>query len=555
MQVIKSKVIIVDDINQNDILKKIEAAGRTCYKSEAKITDTSAENFIKQIIRNGHDSVLEHEKLTVRIICDRGCCYDEQTEVLTQNGWKFFKDIQKNDKIACLDNNNSLIYHHPEQIIIQDYSGKLLEYKTTTIDLLVTPNHNMWVYDYHKRSKESKIWKFLQAHELRNKRYLLQKGGCYWESPINKIIIPKHRTKFIQFPEIKLNYEQTNALFELLGLWITDGSYNSKKNILITQIKQKGRDRIEKLCQILGFNYRYHNNSYYIGNGQLFDFVKNLFGFGAKSFTAFIPNYIKNSSRIQIQHFLNGVILGDGNIHKKNKHIVVYTSSNQFANDLQELFLKVGKSANIRTIPPRWRKGIKNSKEFTSKISFIVSVHQNPITLLNKQSAKSFGKEINYNGKVYCVTVPYHRLYVRRNGVPIWCGNSHELVRHRIGSFSQESTRYCDYNKGEMEFIDIKPHFRSPESVKIWEDLLQEIEHKYKLLRSLGETPQIARSILPNSLKTEIVITFNIRQWRHFFKLRTSKAAHPQMREVAIETLNLMKIKFPVLFEDIQVEK
>jgi thymidylate synthase (FAD) len=169
---------------------------------------------------------------------------------------------------------------------------------------------------------------------------------------------------------------------------------------------------------------------------------------------------------------------------------------------------------------------------------------------ITDNSAENFIKQIIRNG--HDSVLEHEKLTVR-----IICdrGVSHELVRHRIGSFSQESTRYCDYNKGVMEFIDIKPYFRSPESVKIWEDLLQEIENKYKLLRSLGETPQIARSILPNSLKTEIVITFNIRQWRHFFKLRTSKAAHPQMREVAIETLNLMKVKFPVLFEDIQVEK
>jgi thymidylate synthase (FAD) len=169
---------------------------------------------------------------------------------------------------------------------------------------------------------------------------------------------------------------------------------------------------------------------------------------------------------------------------------------------------------------------------------------------ITDNSAENFIKQIIRNG--HDSVLEHEKLTVR-----IICdrGVSHELVRHRIGSFSQESTRYCDYNKGVMEFIDIKPYIRSPESVKIWEDLLQEIENKYKLLRSLGETPQIARSILPNSLKTEIVITFNIRQWRHFFKLRTSKAAHPQMREVAIETLNLMKVKFPVLFEDIQVEK
>lgn len=130
-------------------------------------------------------------------------------------------------------------------------------------------------------------------------------------------------------------------------------------------------------------------------------------------------------------------------------------------------------------------------------------------------------------------------------------GVSHEIVRHRIASYSQTSTRYCDYN-GDMEFIDLTRHFSSTVASKfVWKKLLATCDEAYKKLRELGESPQIARSVLPNSLKTELVMTMNLREWRHFFRLRTSKAAHPQIREIANDLLNQMREKIPVIFDDI----
>lgn len=134
-------------------------------------------------------------------------------------------------------------------------------------------------------------------------------------------------------------------------------------------------------------------------------------------------------------------------------------------------------------------------------------------------------------------------------------GVTHEIVRHRIAAYSQESTRYCNYSKDKFgnEITVIEPLFwaKNSEEYKVWENTMKEIEKNYFKLLELGATPQEARSILPNSLKTEIVMTMNLREWRHFFKLRVSKNAHPQMREVALIMLNLLKDKVPVIFDDI----
>nr|VFK18637.1 MAG: thymidylate synthase (FAD) [Candidatus Kentron sp. LFY] len=134
-------------------------------------------------------------------------------------------------------------------------------------------------------------------------------------------------------------------------------------------------------------------------------------------------------------------------------------------------------------------------------------------------------------------------------------GVSHELVRHRIASFSQESTRYCNYanDKFGNEITVIEPRYwQGNDKMRgLWLRAMADAERHYFELIENGANAQEARSVLPNSLKTEIVVTMNLREWRHFFEVRTAKAAHPQMREIATEALTLFKEKIPVVFDDI----
>lgn len=130
-------------------------------------------------------------------------------------------------------------------------------------------------------------------------------------------------------------------------------------------------------------------------------------------------------------------------------------------------------------------------------------------------------------------------------------GVTHELVRHRIAAYTQESTRYVNYAKRGMQVI--KPCFweEGSNEYHFWMNAMSVAESMYNALIREGATPQEARSVLPNSLKTEIVATMNIREWRHVLRLRTSKAAHPQMREIMCELLSRLKQVLPVLLEDI----
>lgn len=138
-------------------------------------------------------------------------------------------------------------------------------------------------------------------------------------------------------------------------------------------------------------------------------------------------------------------------------------------------------------------------------------------------------------------------------------GVTHEIVRHRLASYSQESTRYCNYSKDKFgnEITVIEPIFwkTSDPQYAVWKDACEYVEKAYFKILEMGSTPEKARSVLPNSLKTELIMTFNLREWRHFFTLRTSPRAHPQMREVAIPLLKEFKKLIPVVFDDIDTDE
>lgn len=174
---------------------------------------------------------------------------------------------------------------------------------------------------------------------------------------------------------------------------------------------------------------------------------------------------------------------------------------------------------------------------------------------INETSAINFIKSILKNG---------HESVIEHESITlrIICdrGVSHEIVRHRIASYSQESTRYCNYSNDKFgnQLTFIKPSFwdskENNQKYQIWIETMELIERNYIKLIELGATAQEARAILPNSLKTEIVMTMNLREWRHFLKLRTSLKAHPQMREIALDILRKFQSLIPIVFDDIIIE-
>jgi thymidylate synthase ThyX len=528
----------------------IEKAARTCYKSEGKIGEGTADKLIRKLRKSGHHAMLEFGYIMARIIADRGLCYDCETEVLTRDGWKFFSDTSDNDDFLTLNVSTfEAEYQKRIDYTCEPWDGDLICGISSMVDFAVTPNHRMFWFHYD--SRKNKKWQISKAREIYGRRVKF-KRGLFVDMPGE---ITMEDFEEIHPKAMSLDFAR------FMGLFITDGSLERyeingvKKNggrVNIAQVKSSGRKYIKEVLDRLGWCETENENGFRIGDTFLYNILRRFFPkFGKKSYDCRCPNFIRFASKEYIEAFLEGVIVGDGNIHKKNGHIVVYTSSYGFAGDLQELFLKIGFCASVRIDDRVGESHLQNGQEIRRNVpGYIVSVTK-------RTNDHLFGKKNwfrkYYNGNVYCVTVPNGTLYVRRNGKSFWSGNSHELCRHRLASFAQESTRYCNYNseRFDSEISVIEPPGLTEEQRVIWSVAMADAERHYMTLIKIGAKPQIARSVLPIGLKTEIVIGANPREWRHIFKMRCDKYAHPIIRSIMIEILLQCRDKYSAIFDDL----
>ena len=191
-----------------------------------------------------------------------------------------------------------------------------------------------------------------------------------------------------------------------------------------------------------------------------------------------------------------------------------------------------------------------DGKEILRFIEFVGRTCYKSEDRINDTSAKGFVERLLISG--------HHSVIEHANAtVKFICdrGVTHELVRHRLASYSQESTRYANYSSERFghEITVIKPVFwkEGSSQYKLWLASMEQAEKAYLRLLESGAEPEQARSVLPNSLKTEIVMTANIREWRHVLSLRCSAAAHPQMREIMLPLLEEFAKRIPVLFDDL----
>ncbi len=561
---------IMAGLDGENPLQLIEIAGRTAYQSRDKITDESAAIFVKMLRDRGHESVLEHSCMTVEFnnVC-RGFCYDEKTQILTREGWKYFKDVDiSKDYFATLNlKTENLEYQKAIDRTDVFWNSKMYKVKSSMVDLLVTPNHRMVVRKPDRRRSGAKQSLFIaQTQEIVGKRICYKKNanwkGCYKKFfSLPKVKTSKHGTK------IGFKVEM-NTFLQFLGYYLSDGGLSDYKTtkegrtggvkVRIAQHKRLIKQKIAKICKKLQFNVKIEKSGISFSNYVLVQYLRK---FGKKE-NRFIPKFIKALAPKQIKYFVQAYIEGDGNIHKKNHHRVIYTSSSKIADDLQELFLKMGESAKIRVDNRIGDSHVLNRQVVNKKIlSYIISVSQanrcEPRINTHGRKHDSF---VKYKGMVRCVTVPNGTLYVRRNGIPVWCGNTHELVRHRLASFTQESTRYVD----ESNFKAVVPPDKDPNeklveldfpngtkikvSFQEWMDLNEQM---YRGLRKADWLPEDARQVLPTAIKAQIVMTANFREWRHVFKLRTAPNAHWEIRQVMTNLLNDVKQRIPVMFDDI----
>ena len=355
-------------------------------------------------------------------------CYSDDTEILTENGYKLFSELDYNDKVATLNSNNELEYNIPDEIIKQKYIGNMYEYKNWNIDLNVTPNHKMYVKkrDYNKFELLPADSKFSWNRAVLKKTCnYIGKEQEWFYFPDNDNDNDNDNVKGLSYENQKTPFvEKVNMdlWLEFMGYYLSEGQFSIQKKNINGKIYECGIFKVlikphyfEKIKQCLDkmpFHYnisRARNSYFVISNKQLAHY---LIQFG-KSKDKFIPLNLLTLSKRQLCILLDALMLGT--ICKNNSNYKTYCSSSyKLMSNIQELLLKIGTFGNILK---------ENRKDEDKKNQmYYMTINSNP------DIHYTYSKPIinNYNGYVYCVNVKNHVIYVRRNGKALFCGNCYD---------------------------------------------------------------------------------------------------------------------------------
>ena len=335
-------------------------------------------------------------------------CYDEETEVLTSGGWKFWRDVTISDELATLVDGKT-IFELPSQVVSFDVDGDMVQWKNQSIDILVTPNHNMYVQKQQAARNCHDDYEFILAEDCLESQYSIKRTAEWSGYSPETFVIPKTK----QTPAIELTFSSWAGF---LGIYFADGSCDaSGANIASSHLEKS--IRVKDILDNTKFNYIQREYGFDINNTSLRNILKP---FG-KSYEKRVPDYIKNATSEDIQIFLDAFCVGDGHVNPKGCRYF-YTSNPGLADDIQELLLKTGGLGIV--------KKLKDRTKF-NKIDGRIIYQRRPAYVIFERTKKIRSwldirdrKIVQYTGKVYCATVSSHVLFVRRNGKPIWCGNT-----------------------------------------------------------------------------------------------------------------------------------
>lgn len=569
----------VADYSVPDGERIVELAGRRCYLSFApkmnpnvsKIRADIAE-YCKNILKSGHG------------------CYDIETDVLTSVGWVNWSEATANHKFATRRRDGIIEYHFPKALIKQQYSGRMYRVDSPGVDLLVTPNHNMLACPTSTiAGREKTDFNLFRADYLNSISYACIKTGEWTADSENAIL--------------------DTALFRLLGFAIGDG--NMQPNSSKVKFHLRRERKIFWLIDVvsrLGLEVAGDDDHYVVDVRTHKAMFQDMYNADREKR---IPQYLLTaSSRTQLNGLFEGLMQSDG--HEGRTGDSFDTTSQELAGQFQQLCLHVGLAANVcYTYGPERRTSSFGEKPLT-RLSVLRRNLKPEINKYNGTGSISYWTE-NWSGDVFCAEVPNNTLYVRRNGIPVWCGNSvlehvsftfaienvsrvfsGEMNRHRAGTaISEGSMRYIRYtdipivetplltltedDKKDMDYLsyenassaDNELHFTSTAAKKaktraVFQKITHQIEDAYGQLQAIWSdelkpeskfsdkkhVTSMMRRIIPMGVATGGVWTANIRALRHICTMRCSEAAEEEIALVAGKILEIMMREEPTLFGD-----
>jgi phosphoribosylamine-glycine ligase len=352
-------------------------------------------------------------------------CYDDKTEVLTNEGWKLFKDVSGDDEICTLEPITHVIeFNKPYAVVSFDHHTKLVSIQNRALDIVVTPDHNMFVESQRSYKKRRGNFEFVKAGDLQSRSRVMRTGKWTGQACAS-FLLPSVKVGHYEGHQVQLR--ETGPIevpmddwLAFMGIWLSDGSVSANSDgyrISIAQKKPAKARRVEQALSKLPFDFAKGPSEFYCYDKQLGSYLEQFGGASEKH----VPRFVRELSPAQISTFLNWFGAGDGTPMKTGSRIFC-TPSRQLADQIQELLLKIGRVGLVKSKRPRGGKvRIVDHLADASGVQYEVMERARRLrSSVDKQDTSV----IDYAGRVYCASVKNHIMYVRRNGKPCWCGNT-----------------------------------------------------------------------------------------------------------------------------------
>ena len=361
-------------------------------------------------------------------------CYDEETEVYTEQGFKLWREVTADDRLATLNPQGIAEFHTPESLHSYDYDGEMIHFREQHLDLMVTPNHKVLIQPCYLRGGAMAVsgrnnpdapFELVQAQDVsfEDTKSVRMRKDCAWKIPHlqeNFTLPATTRGRNEQMPALTV---PASAWFEFLGWYIADGTTRKASgcNVWVTQTDQAKRERVHSLLLSMGFNAHLCRDRVQVANKQLFEALNPL----GKRSEMRVPRYVIEAHQDLMNAFLRGLVGGDGWDGNGPTYIATGLSKH-VADAVQEIMIRLGRTASIRYLSGNhcWTVGLMTTRYCRPKIT------------------SENVERIAYSGRVYCATVPNHTLLVRRNGMVVWSGNSWGFVSRILSTDPDPAVEY-----------------------------------------------------------------------------------------------------------------